>query len=56
MSIPAGVSRGFRNVAAQASYLLGMASGADPGHINWPASVRLAAQAVGVKLPDPGGS
>lgn len=52
VSIPPGVSRGFRNVSAEASYLLGMASGADPGHINWPASVRLAAQVVGVRLPD----
>ena len=51
ISIPPGVSRGFRNVGAEAAYLLGMASGQDPGMINWPESVRAAARAVGVCLP-----
>lgn len=51
VSIPTGVSRGFRNVSGEPAYLLGMASGQDPGMINWPASVRAAAQAVGVNLP-----
>lgn len=51
VSIPPGVSRGFRNIAHEASFLLGMASGQDPGNINWPESVRLAAIAVGVTLP-----
>jgi hypothetical protein len=30
---------------------MGMASGADPGMINWPAPVRAAAAAAGVTLP-----
>ena len=51
VSIPPGVSRGFRNVASEASYLIGMASGRDPGNINWPEPVRAAARAVGVALP-----
>jgi mannose-6-phosphate isomerase-like protein (cupin superfamily) len=51
ISVPPGVSRGFRNVSAEAAYLIGMASGQDPGMINWPAPVRAAAQAVGVTLP-----
>ena len=51
ISIPAGVSRGFRNVGGEPAYLMGMASGRDPGMINWPAQVRAAAQAVGVTLP-----
>ena len=51
VSIPPGVSRGFKNVAAEPSYLMGMASGHDPGNINWPAQVRAAALAVGVTLP-----
>jgi mannose-6-phosphate isomerase-like protein (cupin superfamily) len=51
VSIPPGVSRGFRNVAPEKSYLMGMASGRDPGNINWPAQVRAAALAVGVALP-----
>lgn len=51
ISIPPGVSRGFRNVAPEPSYLMGMASGQDPGQINWPAQVRAAALAVGVTLP-----
>ena len=51
ISIPPGVSRGFRNVATEASYLIGMASGRDPGNINWPEPVRAAARAVGVSLP-----
>lgn len=51
VSIPPGVSRGFRNVGDEAAWLLGMASGTDPGLINWPASVRAAAQAAGVTLP-----
>jgi mannose-6-phosphate isomerase-like protein (cupin superfamily) len=50
VSIPPGVSRGFRNVAAEPSLLMGMASGHDPGMINWPAPVRAAALA-GVSLP-----
>ena len=51
VSIPPGVSRGFRNVSAEPSLLMGMASGRDPGNINWPAQVRAAAAAVGVLLP-----
>lgn len=51
VSIPPGVSRGFRNVGDGPAYLMGMASGRDPGNINWPAQVRAAAQAVGVVLP-----
>ncbi|MFY9510544.1 MAG: cupin domain-containing protein [Rubrivivax sp.] len=51
VSIPPGVSRGFRNLADAPSLLLGMASGRDPGHINWPAQVRAAAAAAGVSLP-----
>ena len=51
VSIPPGVSRGFKNVSQEPAYLLGMASGQDPGMINWPAQVRAAAQAIGVTLP-----
>jgi mannose-6-phosphate isomerase-like protein (cupin superfamily) len=51
VSVPAGVSRGFRNVGTQDAWLLGIAGGADPGMINWPESVRAAARAVGVELP-----
>jgi mannose-6-phosphate isomerase-like protein (cupin superfamily) len=52
VTIPPGVSRGFRNVSDGPAYLLGMASGKDPGMINWPAQVRAAAQAAGVTLPE----
>ena len=51
VSVPPGVSRGFRNVGTEVAYLMGMASGRDPGMINWPQSVRAAAAAVGVSLP-----
>jgi len=51
ISIPPGVSRGFRNVGSEAAWLMGMASGADPGMINWPEPVRAAAAAAGVTLP-----
>jgi quercetin dioxygenase-like cupin family protein len=51
ISIPPGVSRGFRNVSPQPALLMGMAGGRDPGHINWPSQVRAAARAVGVELP-----
>ena len=51
ISVPPGVSRGFRNVSNETAYLIGMASGQDPGMINWPSSVRAAALAVGVRLP-----
>lgn len=51
ISIPPGVSRGFRNVGSEPAWLMGMASGADPGMINWPAPVRAAAAAAGVILP-----
>lgn len=51
ISIPPGVSRGFRNAGDDPAYLLGMASGHDPGMINWPAQVRAAALAVSVTLP-----
>ena len=52
MSIPPGLSRGFRNVSDQPAYLMGLASGRDPGMINWPEPVRAAARAAGVALPD----
>jgi len=51
VSIPPGVSRGFRNIGLEPAYLLGMASGHDPGNINWPEPVRAAARAAGVQLP-----
>lgn len=51
VSVPPGVSRGFRNVSGETAYLMGMASGKDPGMINWPEQVRAAARAVGVALP-----
>ena len=51
IAIPPGLSRGFKNVGSQPSYLLGMASGRDPGNIDWPAPVRAAALAAGVTLP-----
>jgi mannose-6-phosphate isomerase-like protein (cupin superfamily) len=51
ISIPAGVSRGFRNVGDDSAWLLGMASGRDPGMIDWPAQVRAAAAAAGIRLP-----
>lgn len=51
VSIPPGVSRGFRNIASEPSLLMGMASGRDPGSINWPSEVRAAAAAVGIALP-----
>ena len=50
IAIPPGLSRGFRNVGSEAAYLLGMASGHDPGHIDWPAQVHAAALAAGVAL------
>lgn len=51
ISIPPGVSRGFRNAGPEPAFLMGMASGQDPGTINWPAQVRAAATAAGVNLP-----
>ena len=51
ISIPPGVSRGFRNVGADPAWLLGIAGGREPGMINWPEQVRQAARAVGVTLP-----
>jgi mannose-6-phosphate isomerase-like protein (cupin superfamily) len=51
ISIPPGVSRGFRNVGEQDAFLIGIASGSDPGRINWPEQVRAAARAAGVMLP-----
>lgn len=50
VSIPPGLSRGFRNVSTQPALLMGMASGRDPGNIDWPPQVRAAALAVGVEL------
>ncbi len=55
VSLPLEVSRGFRNVSAAPAYLLGLASGQDPGLINWPEQVRAAALAVGVVLPSESG-
>lgn len=51
ISIAPGLSRGFRNVGDEPAWLMGMASGTDPGMINWPEPVRAAAAAVGVTLP-----
>ncbi len=52
ISIPPGVSRGFRNVGEADAWLAGMAAGHDPGRINWPGPVRDAARAAGVELPE----
>ena len=52
ISIPPGVSRGFRNAGSEPAYLAGIASGHDPGMINWPEPVRAAARAVGITLPE----
>lgn len=51
ISIPPGVSRGFRNVSAGPGLLVGIAGGRDPGNINWPPDVRAAARAAGIELP-----
>jgi mannose-6-phosphate isomerase-like protein (cupin superfamily) len=51
VSVPPGVSRGFRNVGPGDGLLMGIAGGLDPGMINWPAPVRAAAAAAGVMLP-----
>jgi mannose-6-phosphate isomerase-like protein (cupin superfamily) len=51
ISIPPGVSRGFRNVSTDPALLLGMAGGRDPGSISWPESVRRAAANAGIALP-----
>jgi mannose-6-phosphate isomerase-like protein (cupin superfamily) len=51
VSIPPGVSRGFRNISDAPAYLMGIASGQDPGEINWPAHIKAAAAKVGVILP-----
>lgn len=51
IAIPPGLSRGFRNVGAEPAWLLGLAAGREPGMIEWPAVVREAAAAAGVKLP-----
>lgn len=50
ISIPPDLLRGFRNVASEPAYLMGMASGRDPGNIDWPTQVRAAALAVGINL------
>jgi quercetin dioxygenase-like cupin family protein len=55
ISIPPGLSRGFRNVGDGPAFLLGIAGGREPGMINWPAAVREAALAVGVALPGSAG-
>ncbi len=51
INIPPGVSRGFRNVGDGPTWLMGMASGADPGMIHWPEPVGAAAAAVGGTRP-----
>ncbi len=51
ISIPPGVSRGFRNVGPTEAWLIGMAGGPDAGMINWPEPVRAMARAAGVTLP-----
>lgn len=51
ISIPAGVSRGFRNIGSGDAYLIGIAGGHEPGQINWPESVRVLALNAGVHLP-----
>ncbi len=51
ISIPPGVSRGFRNIGDKDAWLIGIAGGRDPGHINWPEPVRAAARLAGVELP-----
>jgi hypothetical protein len=51
VSIPPGVCRGFRNIGETPGLLMGLASGRDPGMIDWPPTVRDAAAQAGVVLP-----
>jgi mannose-6-phosphate isomerase-like protein (cupin superfamily) len=51
ITIPPGVSRGFRNAGKVPAMLLGIAGGRQPGMINWPDAVRDAARKAGVELP-----
>ena len=51
ITIPPGVSRGFRNAGSEEAVLMGIAGGRDPGMINWPEPVRAAARAAGIELP-----
>jgi mannose-6-phosphate isomerase-like protein (cupin superfamily) len=51
ITVPPGVSRGFRNVGEVPAMLLGIAGGRQPGMINWPDAVREAARKAGVELP-----
>lgn len=51
ISIPPGLSRGFRNVGDGDAWLIGIAGGHDPGRIDWPEPVRALAAASGVTLP-----
>ncbi|MCW5635826.1 MAG: cupin domain-containing protein, partial [Rubrivivax sp.] len=51
VTVPPGVSRGFRNVGREDALLMGIAGGQEPGQINWPPAVRAAAAAAGVPLP-----
>lgn len=53
VSVPAGLSRGFRNIGSESALLIGIAGGRHPGLINWPAEVRAAAKAAGLRLPEP---
>jgi hypothetical protein len=41
----------LRNISTEPAYLMGMASGRDPGMINWPDQVKAAALAAGISLP-----
>lgn len=51
ITVEPGLSRGFRNIGDAPACLLGIASGQDPGQIDWPGSVRALAGAAGVVLP-----
>ena len=54
VSVPIGLSRGFRNVSDETAYLLAIVGGTDPGKVQWPQETIDMARDHGIGLDENG--
>lgn len=54
VSVPIGLSRGFRNAGGETAYMLAIVGGTDPGRVEWPSETVDMARQHGIGLDENG--
>ena len=54
MSVPIGLSRGFRNAGDDTAMMLAIVGGSDPGRVEWPQETVDMARDHGIELDENG--